>query len=323
MSSHGCTHLWRPALSSSFILDWDGVLAETKLSFAHIREKYFQGRFVPLFESIETLPAETAKALEKDIYNEEMRGAEIAEAVPGAFELVEWLQAKGIPWCVVSRNCFDSIRLAAQKAGLSLPSIVYSRDTPPVKPSPEALWRAAEDMKVHPSGCLMIGDFVYDLVGARRAGMRAVLVQRPGVEWEHWADASFDRLLDFVEVLKREDSLPAWEYRTLQGSGGDAASLEALAGCALSMPDSREDILSVCMKCAARGVLNFHLEGEGTLGAAQWFEIQGLSPEWLDMPVKEVLKHLLGLKYPLARVIDDMAGFTALRVNEAGEPEVL
>ena len=109
------THIWNPAARRAFILDWDGVLAETKLSFAHIRQKYFQGRFVPLFESIATLPHEASVALERDIYDEEMRGAESAEAVPGALDLLDWLESERIPWCVVSRNCHDSIRLAAER----------------------------------------------------------------------------------------------------------------------------------------------------------------------------------------------------------------
>lgn len=53
---------WHPSAAGGFILDWDGVLAETKLNFAPVREKYFEGRFVPLFEVMEVFPPDTAAA---------------------------------------------------------------------------------------------------------------------------------------------------------------------------------------------------------------------------------------------------------------------
>ncbi len=43
---------WHPVQCAGFILDWDGVLADTKLDFSEIRSKYFQGRPVPLLEGM-------------------------------------------------------------------------------------------------------------------------------------------------------------------------------------------------------------------------------------------------------------------------------
>ena len=47
---------WHPAFAHAFILDWDGVLAETHLDFSQIRSRYFQGRRVPLLEYGRFLP---------------------------------------------------------------------------------------------------------------------------------------------------------------------------------------------------------------------------------------------------------------------------
>ena len=303
------SHHWTPAFCRAFVLDWDGVLAETKLNFSPIREKYFQGRFVPLFEAIATLPQSLAEALSKDIYDEEMAGAADAKPVRGALELLNWLENSKVPWCVVSRNCSDSIFLAAQRAGLPLPRVLFSRDTPPVKPEPEALWRAAHALDVPASDCVMIGDFLYDLVGARRAGMRAILVQRPQAEWKHWADVSFDTLMDFVDYLQAPTPLVPWEYHHIASQEGGQERLASLAEYALSLPGSRTDILSLCLEEASKGILNFFIEGESALTTAQWFSLAGLSPVWLDQPVKDVLAHLLHDRYPLARLLDDTDGF--------------
>ena len=309
MSIQHRSHYWNPASSQAFILDWDGVLAETKLNFAPIRQKYFQGRFVPLFEAVATLPPPLSEALKKDIYEEEMAGAENAEPVPGAFELLEWLGAHNIPWCVASRNCSDSIHLAAQRTGITLPPFVLSRDTPPVKPEPQALWRAAEILSAPPSRCVMVGDFVFDLVGARRAGMRAVLVQRPEAEWKHWADASFDRLIDFIDFLRNPQPLVAWEYLSITKYDGGEKRLTTLAQCVISVSSLDESILPLCLKYAMKGLLNFYIEGESALTSTQWFNLPGLSSIWLDQPVKAVVEYLLHAQYPLARLIEETGDF--------------
>ncbi len=314
------SHYWNPAFSEAFILDWDGVLAETKLNFAPIRKKYFEGRFTPLFEAIATLPPPLAEALKQDIYEEEMKGARNAVPVPGAFELLDWLRRGDVPWCVVSRNCCDSIRLAADRIGMALPPVVLSRDTPPVKPEPQALWHAAELLDVPRSRCVMVGDFVYDLVGARRAGMRAVLVQRPEAEWKHWADVSFDSLSDFVEFLHTPGPLVPWEYRALAEKSGNE-HLAALAGYFFSISGLDEHVLPRCLGQAAKGILNFRIEGENALSGSQWQNLPGLSPIWLDQPVKIVVEHLLQMRYPLARLTDDTDGLVP--ANPENVPEYL
>ena len=47
---------WHPARMDGFILDWDGVLANTRLDFQPVRDKYFGGQIVPLIERAAELP---------------------------------------------------------------------------------------------------------------------------------------------------------------------------------------------------------------------------------------------------------------------------
>ena len=296
---------WHPSSAGGFILDWDGVLAETKLDFAPIRKKYFEGRFVPLFEALEVLPPETAAALERDIYDVEMGGAERAEPVDGALDLIRWLEEKKLPWCVVSRNCHDSIILASEKTGIPLPAVVRSRDEPPVKPEPEALWSAAEEIGVPPRECVMVGDFVFDLVGARRAGMRAVLVQRPEAVWKHWADISFDRLRQFVDSLKNPAPFVPWEY-TSCSSAADAETLRRAAVREETLSSSDPFVLSLLLKKAAEGTLNFRLDDPlASLTPEQWANMPGLTPAWLDQSLRSTAQYLLANRFPLAKILGE------------------
>jgi HAD superfamily hydrolase (TIGR01549 family) len=212
----GLLHLARPAApaythparAGAFILDWDGVLADTKLDFKPLRQKYFGGEIVPLIEAASALPEPARSEVRAEIRRIEMEGAKNAEAVEGAKDLIAWLSGAGAgagaekPWAVVSRNCRDSILLAAEKCGIALPSVLLSREDPHVKPAPEALALAAERMGVPLANCVMVGDFVYDMMAANRAGIPAVLVRSRGADWEDLADFSYATVGDFVEALR-------------------------------------------------------------------------------------------------------------------------
>ena len=79
---------WSPAGASGFILDWDGVIAETRLDFTPLREKYYGGRRAMLLEEACTLAPETREEFFAELVALEMAGAEKAEPVEGARELL-------------------------------------------------------------------------------------------------------------------------------------------------------------------------------------------------------------------------------------------
>jgi HAD superfamily hydrolase (TIGR01549 family) len=191
-----------PARAEAFILDWDGVLADTKLDFKPLRQKYFKGEIVPLIEAASALPEPVGSEVRAEIRRIEMEGAERAVTVEGAKDLIAWLSAAGKPWAVVSRNCRDSILLAAERCGIVLPSVLLSREDPHVKPEPEALALAARRMGVSLGDCVMVGDFVYDMMAAKSAGIPAILVRRRGESWEGLADFSYATVGDFAQALR-------------------------------------------------------------------------------------------------------------------------
>jgi beta-phosphoglucomutase len=56
-------------------------------------------------------------------------------------------------------------------------SIVTCDDVSACKPNPETFLKAADDIGIHPSNCVVVGDGMNDLVGASMAGMKFVLVR--------------------------------------------------------------------------------------------------------------------------------------------------
>ena len=298
---------WHPTFAHAFILDWDGVLAETRLDFSSIRSRYFHGKRVPLLEAGRYLPDETRAQLEKDIYELEMRGADVAEPVPGAVELLDWLDDRGTPWAVVSRNCRDSIELAARRAGIRLPEVVLSRDEEPVKPHPEALWKAARLLGAESSRCVMVGDFIYDFVGARRAGMRALLVQREEPAWLDWIDQACPTVRDLLQELEFPTPWVPWEYRSLVGLRG-RSWLESAWPLQVQVPLACPDPARFVHEAASLGIGHFLVEPGLNLSVPRWQESLPLGREWLGQPLFESLEAFLAGRFPLAVVSEGVGG---------------
>lgn len=293
---------WHPAQTAAFLLDWDGVLAETSLDFGPIRDRYFGGRRVPLLEAAGHLPEAERRAFHRDIEALEIEGARQATLVPGADELIRWLNEKDLPWAVVSRNFRGAIEEAASRVGLSLPPVTLSRDSGPVKPDPEALWLASRRLGAEPKDCVFVGDFFYDLVGARRAGMRAVLVQRVETDWLEWADVAYPALTDLVDSLLEPEPLVPWEYRDLVRERGRRWLEKAWS---VTVPLSGDDpsLDRRALEVAALGVGRLMVPEGATMTVSQWRSCSSWEPLWMGQDLLRALRHLLGGRYPFLEVL--------------------
>jgi len=291
---------------SGFLLDWDGVLADTKLDFTEIRERYFGGRRVMLLEEAEKLPDSDRESFLNDLREIEINGALRAAAVPGAFELLEWLEASGIPFAVVSRNCMESIKLAADRCGIKLPEQVFACDSSAhVKPHPLALVNAALSIGVEINECVFIGDFLYDMQGARSAGMRAALVERPEHTWQAWCDAEFATLSDLVASLKTPVPMIPWEYGEIVAKKGEKW-LTRVYDMTLTLPDSTSPTLDCwLLRAAALGVGSISVPNDAVFGPEEWKHSPSFPISSMGKTLGESARELLSPRYPLARIVND------------------
>ncbi len=292
---------WHPAQAAGVLLDWDGVIAETRLDFSGIRNKYFDGRRVPLLEAAERLPRERQMEFHRDVEALEVDGADRATPVPGARELMDWLEVSGLPWGIVSRNCRAAIDLAALRCGITLPPVTLSRDHGPVKPDPEALWLAAEMIAAPPERCVFVGDYIYDLIGGRRAGMRTILVQRAEEEWLPWTDVAFSRVTDFVLSLRAPEPLVPWEYQDVTARRGQGW-LDRAWKLRVQVPSNCPDPGCFCLSLAALGVGTFVVDPFATLTVDQWRLCPSVRRSFLGAGLVEALGSLLEERYPFASI---------------------
>lgn len=298
---------WHPASSSGFLLDWDGVIAETKLDFSGVRERYYGGRRAMLLEEADTLSAKDKESLMKDLCDLEMNGAKRAKPVGGALELLKWLDSNKIPYCIVSRNCMQSIELAAETIGVALPEKVWCRDNSKhIKPDPKSLLEAAASIGVPPCDCVFVGDFLYDLQGARRAGIRAVLVQRDEPDWNEWSDVSYPAMTDFVEALNGEPTpLAPWEYREIYAKRG-AKWLNASFDITLALPEATSPTLDCWLaRAAALAVGGVSVSEDAQFGPAEWKNNPSFDISMMGSDLASVVRGYLAPRYPMIRVTNE------------------
>ena len=311
---------WHPSRVRALLLDWDGVLAETHLDFSPLRQRFYGGRRAMLLEEASTLPPEERVALMEALRDLEIRGAREAEPIPGVPELLAWLEETRTPWAVVSRNCREAIEEAARRVGVALPSVTLTReDGDAPKPDPRVLWHAAASLGVRPRDCAFVGDFLYDLVGARRGGMRAVLVQRSDPAWEPWTDVVYPTLEAFAADLRTPRPLVPWEYGDLVRREG-AEVLSARFEDPLLVPcgEDLRGLPEALLRAAEEGYGTFLLRDPGRLTPDRWKTCPLLDPSLLGEPLERVLGALLEPRYPLARV--EPAGEGAYRVLPVEDP---
>lgn len=254
----------------------------------------------------ELLSDEERASLMQDLCELEMNGAKNATPVDGALDLLQFLDSQGIPYAVVSRNCLDSIKLAAEKTGIKLPKHVFGRDNCEwLKPDPRMLVNAANAIGTPVGECVLIGDYLYDLQGARRSGIRAVLVQRPEHEWYSWCDAEYPTLSGLVEALKNPEPLVPWEYGEITAKKG-TKWLTRVFEMTLALPESTSPTLDCwLLRTAALGIGTISIPGEAMFGPEEWKHNPSFPLSAMGIPLAQAASELLAARYPMVRVVTD------------------
>ena len=125
------------------------------------------------------LPPEKVKLLSdrKEMYFRELI-QESAVPLPGAIELMRELHTTGFAQALASSTPAENINLIADVLGLKqyLSILVSGETVAKGKPSPDIFLKAASELHMHPTVCLVIEDAVAGVEAAHAAGMRCIAV---------------------------------------------------------------------------------------------------------------------------------------------------
>ena len=141
--------------------------------------------------------------LHSDYYNEHQ--VVYTTAYPGVKETLEFLQQHSIRTAVVTNKRGETAQKILQILQLAehLDCIIGDRAGLKLKPAPDGLLAAAQELGVEPAECVMVGDNYTDLGAARAGGMRSVFCRYGlGCKGDETADydiEQFAELKDFIQ----------------------------------------------------------------------------------------------------------------------------
>src|SRR5579859_6615653 len=130
-------------------------------------------------------------------------------ALPGARELLTFLTGAGVRWAIATSGYAATARPALSLLGLAEETPMVTRDlVRHAKPDPDLFLAAAALLDVEPRHAFVVGDSVWDLLAARRAGALGVGVLSGGYGREELERAGAYRVYsDPADLLSRLDEL--------------------------------------------------------------------------------------------------------------------
>ena len=131
------------------------------------------------------------------------------EPKPGIFELLDYLDARGIPAAITSSSPPDRIRKHLGSLGLyhRFARICSGYEVPWGKPEPDIYLHGAASLGLRPEECLALEDAPTGILSAYRAGCLTVMIpdqDPPGEETTAMLYAKADTLLDIPTLWKTE-----------------------------------------------------------------------------------------------------------------------
>jgi HAD superfamily hydrolase (TIGR01549 family) len=188
------------------IFDLDGTLIDSGLDFDQMRRDM---QFAPgqlILETLESLPeGERKECCRAILRDHEQRGAMTATLMPGARELVTELHRREIPQAILTRNSREMTGLALRRLELIFDPVLTREDAPP-KPDPTGLFSICRSWNVDVAEVVFVGDFQFDLLAGRRAGISTVLYAPTGPpEYAHEADFVVAHLSEIIRVVSELD----------------------------------------------------------------------------------------------------------------------
>jgi HAD superfamily hydrolase (TIGR01549 family) len=195
------------------VIAWRAALSDIGIDLSvwriHRRIGMSGGLFVQalLRETGRSLSPQDLEALQSAHAAEFRKQAASVTALPGARELLAALSTAGVRWGIATSGYAATARPALRLLGLPEDTPMVTRDmVRHAKPDPDLFLAAAALLGVNPRHTMVVGDSVWDLLAARRAGALGIGLQSGGYGREELERAGAYRVYaDPAEMLTRLD----------------------------------------------------------------------------------------------------------------------
>jgi HAD superfamily hydrolase (TIGR01509 family) len=193
------------------VIAWRAALRKLDIDLSvwriHRRIGMSGGLFVSalLRETGRSLSAADIESLQQDHAAEYLAQLDSVQALPGARDLLAALTRQGVPWAIATSGRRVLAQAALDMLGLPADAPLVTRDlVQHAKPDPDLFLAAAALIGVNPAQAWVVGDSVWDLLAARRAGALGIGVLSGGYGREELERAGAYRVYaDPAELLAR------------------------------------------------------------------------------------------------------------------------
>jgi HAD superfamily hydrolase (TIGR01509 family) len=197
------------------VIAWRGALSRLDIDLSvwriHRRIGMSGGLFVSalLRETGLTLSEADIAMLQKAHQEEYLAQADSVRPLPGAVDLLAALTERGVQWAIATSGYRATAGRALSMLGLPEDAPMITRDmVRHAKPDPDLFLAAAALLDVDPKHAYVVGDSVWDLLAARRAGSIGIGLMSGGYGREELERAGAYRVYaDPADLLARADEL--------------------------------------------------------------------------------------------------------------------
>ena len=197
------------------VLAWRAALSRLDIDLSvwriHRRIGMSGGLFVSalLRETGRTLSADDIALLQRAHGEEYLARADSVRPLPGAADLLAALTEQKVPWAIATSGYRATAASALDLLGLPEDAPMITRDmVRRAKPDPDLFLAAAARLGVQPRHAWVVGDSVWDLLAARRAGALGIGLLSGGYGREELERAGAYRVYaDPADLLARADEL--------------------------------------------------------------------------------------------------------------------
>ncbi len=207
----------------AFIFDFDGTLAIPNIDFGLMRQQVdtiakrygvdpAQLGHLYILEMIETVRAQLIQtnAPGGDDFHREAHASILALEIecacrggmlPGAMEVLQAVRQRGFKIAVVTRNSASAVRTICAAIDTLCDVFLPREAVRFVKPHPEHLQRALDQLQVRAQHAVMVGDGPIDMTAGKALGLKTIAVLTGGDRRESLLTSQPDLLLDSVADL--------------------------------------------------------------------------------------------------------------------------
>lgn len=191
------------------IFDLDGTLTKPWFKFDVIRAEIGLSQEAgPILEAMEKMTPEDKLRAEEILRRYEHLAITESTLNPGAKETLLALREMDIPIGVLTRNEKVNAATVLDMHGLIV-DVVVGREDGPAKPDAFGVHEICRRFGVDPSQTLVVGDFLFDLLAAKAAGARAVLIttHEKADDFASHAEFTIENIEQILQIIKNENSI--------------------------------------------------------------------------------------------------------------------